>query len=73
MDARARACPLAYRYQPAALAQPPLLEAGNLYAVLAQHAIKGNVEEEIILAHLGLADRGWPCPRSPRTCWPWPT
>ena len=33
MDARGRACPLAYRYQPAALAQPAPLEAATLYVV----------------------------------------
>jgi hypothetical protein len=33
MDARGRACPLAYRYQPEALAQPPPLETGTLLVV----------------------------------------
>jgi hypothetical protein len=33
MDTRGRACPLAYRYQPEALAQPPSLEADTLYVV----------------------------------------
>jgi hypothetical protein len=33
MDARGRACPLAYRYRPEALAQPPSLEADSLYVV----------------------------------------
>jgi hypothetical protein len=33
MDARGRSCPLAYRYQPEALAQPAQLEADTLYVV----------------------------------------
>jgi len=33
MDPRGRSCPLAYRYQPEALAQPAQLEADTLYAV----------------------------------------
>jgi hypothetical protein len=33
MDARGRSCPLAYRYQPEALAQPARLEADTLYVV----------------------------------------
>jgi hypothetical protein len=33
MDARGRSCPLAYRYQPEALARPAPLEADTLYVV----------------------------------------
>jgi hypothetical protein len=33
MDPRGRSCPLAYRYQPEALAQPAQLEASTLYVV----------------------------------------
>ena len=33
MDARGRSCPLSYRYQPEALAQPAQLEADTLYVV----------------------------------------
>ena len=33
MDSRGRSCPLAYRYQPEALAQPAQLEADTLYVV----------------------------------------
>jgi hypothetical protein len=33
MDPRGRSCPLAYRYQPEALAQPAQLEADTLYVV----------------------------------------
>ena len=33
MDSRGRSCPLAYRYQPQALAQPAQLEADTLYVV----------------------------------------
>ena len=33
MDPRGRSCPLAYRYQPEALAQPAQLEADSLYVV----------------------------------------
>jgi hypothetical protein len=33
MDRRGRSCPLAYRYQPEALAQPPQLEADTVYIV----------------------------------------
>ena len=33
MDPRGRSCPLAYRYQPEALAQPAQLEADILYVV----------------------------------------
>ena len=33
MDPRGRSCPLAYRYQPEALAQPAQLEADTLYLV----------------------------------------
>jgi predicted phosphodiesterase len=33
VEVRGRSCPLAYRYQPEALAQPPRLEADTLYVV----------------------------------------
>jgi hypothetical protein len=33
VDPRGRSCPLAYRYQPEALAQPAALEADTLYVV----------------------------------------
>ena len=33
MDRRGRSCPLAYRYQPEALAGPAQLEADTLYVV----------------------------------------
>ena len=33
MDRSGRSCPLAYRYQPEALAQPPQLEADTVYVV----------------------------------------
>ena len=33
MDPRGRSCPLVYRYQPDALAQPAQLEADTLYVV----------------------------------------
>jgi hypothetical protein len=58
MDRRGRSCPLAYRYQPEALAQPPQLEGDTVYVVgglygnpAALEAVLERASREAVLGH----------------------